>query len=461
MAQIILDSNNNLIQGDFDNATLNNRTKLQTTTTNATTNVYVVPNGSSTSAGVSVANNSSLTNASKIVMATNGSTDTQIISGINGSGTYLPLSFYTNNTLAMQLDTSGNLIVTGTVDMGSSFMRNRIINGAMVISQRNGTATTTITNGSDFFGPDRWKYYRDVGGTFTTAQSSTAPTGFVNSMLTTASTGASPSAAQLNFVQQIIEGFNVADLGWGTANAQTITLSFWVRSSITGTYAIGISNDGLNRAYVATYTINAANTWEQKSITIAGDTSGTWLTTNGVGIRVYWDLGSGSNYNLTAGTWGGTWGLRTSGSTTWGATTGATFLLTGVQLEVGSIATPFERRMYTTELQLCQRYCLKLGNDGATYYTPYGFVTNTTSTGGLMVVQFPTTMRATPTLVSTTPNRIISGSVNNSVSSITLGDGSGSAVYCDYVSTGLTIGQSGFIGANGSLTARLLFAAEL
>lgn len=115
MAQIILDSNNNLIQGDFDNATLNNRTKLQTTTTNATTNVYVVPNGSSTSAGVSVANNSSLTNASKIVMATNGTTDTQIISGVNGSGSYLPMSFYTNNALGMQLSTAGNLTVTGTV----------------------------------------------------------------------------------------------------------------------------------------------------------------------------------------------------------------------------------------------------------------------------------------------------------------------------------------------------------
>jgi hypothetical protein len=114
MAQIILDSNNNLIQGDFDNATLNNRTKLQTTTTNATTNVYVVPNGSSTSAGVSVANNSSLTNASKIVMATNGTTDTQIISGVNGSGSYLPLSFYTNNTLAMQITTAGNIVVAST-----------------------------------------------------------------------------------------------------------------------------------------------------------------------------------------------------------------------------------------------------------------------------------------------------------------------------------------------------------
>jgi hypothetical protein len=116
MAQIILDSNNNLIQGDFDNATLNNRTKLQTTTTNATTNVYVVPNGSSTSAGVSVANNSSLTDASKIVMATNGSTDTQIISGVNGSGTYLPLSFYTNNTLAMQIGTNGQMTVAATAN---------------------------------------------------------------------------------------------------------------------------------------------------------------------------------------------------------------------------------------------------------------------------------------------------------------------------------------------------------
>lgn len=133
MAQIILDSNNNLIQGDFDNATLNNRTKLQTTTTNATTNVYVVPNGSSTSAGVSVANNSSLTNASKIVMATNGSTDTQIISGINGSGTYLPLSFYTNNTLGMQLSTAGNLTVTGSISAASGL-------GGMTLL---GTLTTT------------------------------------------------------------------------------------------------------------------------------------------------------------------------------------------------------------------------------------------------------------------------------------------------------------------------------
>jgi len=141
MAQIILDSNNNLIQGDFDNATLNNRTKLQTTTTNATTNVYVVPNGSSTSAGVSVANNSSLTNASKIVMATNGATDTQIISGINGSGTYLPLSFYTNNTLAMQVDTSQRLAIGGATAAGKLSIGSTTGSVGIALQPTNGIGT--------------------------------------------------------------------------------------------------------------------------------------------------------------------------------------------------------------------------------------------------------------------------------------------------------------------------------
>jgi hypothetical protein len=143
MAQIILDSNNNLIQGDFDNATLNNRTKLQTTTTNATTNVYVVPNGSSTSAGVSVANNSSLTNASKIVMATNGTTDTQIISGVNGSGAYLPMSFYTNNALAAQIDTSGNFFGTGKMGGVGSVIQ--VVNVTYSTETSNSTSTYADT----------------------------------------------------------------------------------------------------------------------------------------------------------------------------------------------------------------------------------------------------------------------------------------------------------------------------
>jgi hypothetical protein len=154
MAQIILDSNNNLIQGDFDNATLNNRTKLQTTTTNATTNVYVVPNGSSTSAGVSVANNSSLTNASKIVMATNGATDTQIISGVNGSGTYLPLSFYVNNALAVQYSTAGEIKLGAGAAAGTS--------GQVLTSGGAGAAVSWTT----------------ISSTPTTAQVGTASAGF-------------------------------------------------------------------------------------------------------------------------------------------------------------------------------------------------------------------------------------------------------------------------------------------
>ena len=322
----------------------------------------------------------------------NATTSSGIVATADNTG---QLALQAAGTTIATISSTG-VAVTGTISSNGIntspyTMKNRIINGAMVISQRNGTTVTTITNGADFFGPDRWKYYRDVGGTFTTTQSSTAPAGYVYSMLTTASTGASPSAAQLNFFQQIVEGLNITDLGWGTANAQTVTLSFWVRSSITGTYTIGISNDGLNRAYVATYTISSANTWEQKTITIPGDTSGTWLTTNGSGIRVYWDLGSGSNYNLTAGTWGGTWGLRTSGSTTWGATTGATFYLTGVQLEVGSSATQFEWRPYGTELALCQRYFQKVTDIAVRVF---GQPTN----GFRLPNYYKVTMRANPTV---------------------------------------------------------------
>jgi hypothetical protein len=184
------------------------------------------------------------------------------------------------------------------------------------------------------------------------------------------------------------------------------------------------------------------------------------LTNNGKGIVLSFGLGVGSTASGSAtGAWQAAGFYSVTGAVSVVGTNGATFYITGVQLERNTTATPFEWIPYGTELALCQRYCLRL-NSG-TFYTPYGFVTNTTSTGGLMVVTFPTTMRATPTLTTTGPNRIISGSVNNSVSSISLGDGGPTAVYCDYVSTGLTIGQSGFIGANGSTSANLLFAAEL
>ena len=341
-------------------------------------------------------------------------------------------------------------------------LKNRIINGDMRIDQRNAGASKTITADSTYT-LDRWMCEVSQASKFSVQQDAgavTPPTGFNDYLGVTSLSSYSVGTSDYFTVMQKIEGYNVADLDFGKATAKTITISFWVRSSLTGTFGGSIGNSAENRSYPFSYTISAANTWEQKTVTIAGDTTGTWLVTNGRGLNVRFSLGMGSTFTDTANAWTTKANVYSAtGATSVVGTNGATFYITGVQLEVGSTATPFERRLYNQELANCQRYCLRLNSGN--FYTPYGFVTNTSSTGGLMVVTFPTTMRATPTLTTTGPNRIISGSVNNSVSSISLGDGGPTAVYCDYVSTGLTIGQSGFIGANGSTSANLLFAAEL
>ena len=179
--------------------------------------------------------------------------------------------------------------------------KNRIINGGMVIDQRN--AGAAIASPSDNYTTDRF-YSRQVGGGVASVQqSSTAPAGFTNSLLYTVTTpDSSIVTTDRYYVAQFIEGYTIADFGWGTASAATVTLSFWVRSSLTGTFG-GALNNGGTRSYPFTYTINAANTFEQKTITIAGDTSGTWLTTNGVGLQVFFSLGSGPTYSGTAGSW--------------------------------------------------------------------------------------------------------------------------------------------------------------
>jgi hypothetical protein len=233
--------------------------------------------------------------------------------------------------------------------------KNRIINGAMVIDQRNAGASVTQTSSYPYT-LDRWQCGGSVSSKFTVQQSSTAPTGFVNSSLITSSSAYTVGAGE-NFVFfQNIEGYNTADLMWGTANAQTVTLSFWVRSSLTGTFGGSIQNSATNRSYPFTYTISTANTFEYKTITIAGDTSGTWLTTNGIGIIVRYGLGVGSTGSGTAGAWAGTNYLSATGATSVVGTSGATWYVTGVQLEKGSTATSFDYRPYGTELALCQRY---------------------------------------------------------------------------------------------------------
>ena len=238
-------------------------------------------------------------------------------------------------------------------------LKNRIINGDMVIDQRNAGASVTIGATSITYTLDRFWAFADQASKFSiqrNAGSVTPPTGFTNYLGCTSLSAYSIVSGDRFVVVQSIEGLNCADLGWGTANAQTVTLSFWVRSSLTGTFGGSLRNSANNRSYPYSYTISSANTWEQKTITIAGDTSGTWLTTNDTGIQVAWSLGAGSTYSGTAGAWAGSNLLSATGATSVVGTNGATFYITGVQLERNTSATPFERRLYGQELANCQRY---------------------------------------------------------------------------------------------------------
>jgi len=281
-------------------------------------------------------------------------------------------------------------------DLGISF-KNRIINSNMVIDQRNAGASLNLSATGQYT-VDRWQAWEDTDGTMTAQQSSVAPTGFTNSLVfTTGTADASLSATQFCATQQRIEGFNVADLGFGTAGAKTITLSFWVRSSLTGTFGGGFRNGASNRSYAFTYTISAANTWEQKSVTIAGDTSGTWLTTNGIGLTLTFGLGVGSDYSGSAGSWQSSDFFSATGAVSVIGTAGATFYITGVQLEVGTQATTFTTAggSYGAEYALCQRYYFR--NNTSVGYTAYlqGSADSTTSV--FLSEQLPVRMRANPT----------------------------------------------------------------
>jgi len=299
----------------------------------------------------------------------------------------------------------------GTINPDSSVFRNRIINGAMVIDQRNAGASVTPTDG--VYTLDRWKYNLSQTSKFTVQQSSTAPTGFSNSMLCTSSSAYSIGSGDYFMFSQRIEGFNFADLMWGTANAQKITLSFWVQSSLTGTFGGSFTNSAENRSYPFTYTISAANTWEQKTVTVAGDTSGTWVgATNGVGLKLWFGLGVGSTYSGTAGSWSGSAYYSATGATSVVGTNGATFYITGVQLEKGSTATSFDYRPYGTELALCQRYATSsfpsgtawAQNAGTTGAYAYLVQVSSTTAGFGVSMPFPVQMRTAPTVTYYNPS---------------------------------------------------------
>jgi hypothetical protein len=300
---------------------------------------------------------------------------------------------------------NANLTAYGATGIG---FRNRIINGDMRIDQRNaGAEVNPAVSGSYYL--DRWIVQSAQTGKFKIGQSAgavTPPAGFTKYLGCTSLSAYSVVAADAFNVGQRLEGLNVSDLAWGTASAAAVTLSFWVRSSLTGTFGGSVQNSASDRSYPFSYTVSAANTWEQKTVTIAGDTTGTWLTDNGVGIRLFFSLGTGATQSGTAGAWASANYRSATGATSVVGTNGATFYITGVQLEAGSVASPFERRGYGSELMMCQRYYCKTFNQAT---AP---AQNAGSAGAIQFVsqanqiwdamwRYPVEMRDTPATITT------------------------------------------------------------
>jgi len=338
--------------------------------------------------------------------------------------------------------------------------KNRIINGAMVIDQRNaGASVTPGVTGA--YAVDRWFSNEDTDGVITVEQVEDAPAGFYQSAKVTVTTAdASLGASQNSQFRQAIEGNNVVDLNWGSANAAAVTLSFWVKSSLTGTFGGSLRNATPDRSYIFQYTIFAANTWEQKTVTITGDTSGTWGAGTGVGIYITFDLGSGTDRNGTANQWQAGSLLRTSSNISIISTLNATWQVTGVQLEKGSTATSFDYRPYGTELMLCQRYAFDVnGSNGI-----YGAGSGTTNVTTRFV--FPVQMRAGPTVsISSAGSALYSddfaANVTATTSTYTMGDST--TTNCRMTVggfTGVTNGRA-YGGISGAGTARITFSAEL
>jgi hypothetical protein len=339
--------------------------------------------------------------------------------------------------------------------------KNRIINGQMQIAQR-GTGTTTVT-ANGYYSCDRWNTLQNASSKYSVGQSSIAPAGFTKSLLLTSLSAYTVGAAEQFIFRQGIEGVNTADLGWGAAGASTVTVSFWVRSSLTGSFGAALYNNDGNRSYPFSYTISSANTWEQKTVTIAGDTTGTWLTdSSGAGIYVSFSLGSGTTYSGTANTWAGAYYVQPTGSVSLVGTNGATLYITGVQLEKGSTATSFDYRPYGTELALCQRYTLKYNTDGLSYACiGNGFAANTTT--GLISLPLPVQMRTAPTVTASTL-MVQDGVTVTAVTSITVvtNQTNSQNAYIQFVvASGLTAFRPYQLQTNNSTSGNLLLSAEL
>lgn len=441
--------------------------------TGSSTAALNIQTGGTTAISVSTGQVVTITNPT-VFPAGSASAPAVTTTGDTNTGVYFPaadqVAVTTGGTVAAAFNSNG------------LFFRNRIINGSMSVAQR-GNVNVTASGGNTYVANDRFTLTNFWGsGQINTSQSTTVyPSGYTNSLGLTVSTVIpfSGSTGYTCALWQSIEGFNIAD-----AYSSTITLSFWVRSSVTGTYSVTFTN--LNstsigvgtRIYVANYTISAANTWEQKTITVplsTGTASGTWDTTNGTGLCVAWNLGAESNRkgDGALNSWqtlpvSGAYPLQSASQTNWGSNSGATFYLTGVQLETGSVATPFERRPYGTELMLCQRYYYRLTPGVVSGLFGAGYVVTTTQAVGQ--TNFPVPMRVRPTALeqSGTANQyeISHANTTTTCSSVPTYQGATTANSANTfftVSSGLTVGQGCALRADATngATAFLAWSAEL
>ena len=362
-------------------------------------NVYVGGVGASATAGVLWFNDTSA-NASKISQD-NGNSALVFGTGSGqaerlriGSSGQIGLSGANYGTAGQVLTSqgSGSAVAWSTVSDTLSF-RNMIINGAAMISQRLGSNTYNLTGATRYYPVDRYPTWAVGGGTITIQRSDDAPSGFQNSIMFTVNTADTDALSQSGtyyIMQQRIEGYDTRRLNMGQSNAQSSTLSFWVKSDVQGTYGVMLNNHAQNRSYLREYTVNNTDTWEYKTLTYPGDTSGTWLHESLSGVQLNWSLGSGANYQGPANQWNNSWQDHTSNQVNFMATSGKKIRFTGIQLEKGTTATTFEHRSFTDEELRCQRYFWKFV--GSIYGTEYG------GSLGFMHYSLPVRMRIKGTL---------------------------------------------------------------
>jgi len=384
----------------------------------------------------------------------------------------LPSTTGTMLTTASSTGVSGSAISSGTVaeayggtgtSTGYYGFKNRIINGAMVIDQRNAGAAGSASITTAPYGVDRWWVFGQLASKFTYQQNAgavTPPTGFTNYFGMTSSSAYAVVAGDRYVVAQSIEGFNTYDLDFGKATAKTITISFLVYSSLTGTFGGSLQNYAGTRSYPFTYSISVANTWEQKTVTIAGDTSGTWVGASNAGsMTLFFSLGSGSTYSGTAGAWATANYTSATGATSVVGTNGATFYITGVQLEKGSTATSFDYRPYGTELQLCQRYYAKQLSIAT--FTNFGIGTSISATNASMWLKFNVTMRSAPT-IAVSGMGLSDGTNLFVITSLSTGYiGTDSALLQPVVSSGLVQFRPVQLQANNNASAFVEYSSEL